>query len=92
MSEAKDGNTSQYKVPAGVDWWLHRPQRQVIIQHPAVESSLRFKGLKVFLESTGDASRDAANVTRFNWMLEDFMREREDRILGATYGKDIAKL
>ena len=57
-------------------------QTVVTLQHPANVTDIRFLGLRVFLESSGDALRDERNVKRFNERINKMMRDWEDNILG----------
>lgn len=65
------------------EWWK-RPEAQtrVVLQFPANQTEVRFMGLRVFLESTGEQTRDERNVKRFNERIAKLQREWENTILG----------
>jgi hypothetical protein len=57
-------------------------QTVVTLQYPANVTDIRFLGLRVFLESSGDAVRDERNVKRFNERINKMQRDWEDGVLG----------
>lgn len=76
------------RAPRGIEAYL-KPQRVVVIQHPAVKTEVKYRGLSVFLQSSGDSVRDERNAKQFSERISKLCREWENTVLGLNYGPDL---
>lgn len=61
----------------------------VTLQYPAVKTEVRFKGLTVFLQSSGSPTRDERNAKDFSDRIAKLQREWENTVLGLNYGPEV---